>query len=48
MVFAKAGRGEDPENIQADRKDFGEDKSRADIRLQAVICALELLLPDGP
>ena len=48
VVFAKAGRGEDPENIQADRKDFGEDKSRADIRLQAVICALELLLPDGP
>ena len=48
VVFAKAGRGEDPENIQADRQDFGEDKSRADIRLQAVICALELLLPDGP
>ncbi|WP_420605231.1 CinA family protein [Novosphingopyxis sp.] len=45
VVFAKAARGDDPENIHADRKDFGEDKSRAEIRLQAVICALELLLP---
>ncbi len=45
VVFAKAERGDDPENIHADRKDFGEDKSRSEIRLQAVICALELLLP---
>ncbi len=45
VVFAKAGRGDDPDKIHADRKDFGEDKSRAEIRLQAVVCALELLLP---
>ncbi|WP_187336134.1 CinA family protein [Novosphingopyxis iocasae] len=48
VVFAKAKRGDDPEQIHADRKDFGEDKSRAEIRRQAVICALELLLPDAP
>ena len=47
VVFAKAGRGDDPDNIHADRRDFGEDKTRAEIRLQAVICALELLLPPG-
>lgn len=45
VVFAVAARGDDPEDIHADRKDFGEDKSRAEIRHQAVICALELLLP---
>lgn len=45
VVFAKAERGDDPEKILADRRDFGTDKSRAEIRLQAVICALELLLP---
>ena len=45
VVFAKAARGDDPEKIHADRKDFGEDLSRSEIRLQAVICALELLLP---
>lgn len=46
VVFAKAEKGRDTDDVIADRKNFGEDKSRADIRLQAVLVALELLLPD--
>jgi nicotinamide-nucleotide amidase len=44
VVFARAVRGEDPKAVIADRKDFG-DLGRSEIRRQAVICALELLLP---
>jgi nicotinamide-nucleotide amidase len=44
VVFARAVRGEDPKAVVADRKDFG-DLGRSEIRRQAVICALELLLP---
>ncbi|WP_174280033.1 CinA family protein [Sphingomonas bacterium] len=44
VVFACARRGGDPADIQADRKDFG-DQGRGGIRLQAALCALELLLP---
>ena len=47
VVFAKAEKGKDPEDVVADRKNFGADKSRADIRLQAALVALELLLPEG-
>ena len=46
VVFAKAEKGKNIEDVVADRHDFGADKSRADIRLQAALVALELLLPD--
>jgi nicotinamide-nucleotide amidase len=45
VVFAVAEKGKDPEEMTADRKDFGSDKSRADIRAYATLHALELLLP---
>ncbi len=44
VVFARARRGADPEEIVADRKDFG-DLGRGGVRLQAALCALELLMP---
>jgi len=44
VVFARAERGGDPADVHADRKDFG-DLGRGGIRLQAALCALELLLP---
>ena len=45
VVFAVAERGKDPEDMIADRKNFGADKSRAEIRTFAALHALELLLP---
>jgi nicotinamide-nucleotide amidase len=45
VVFARAIRGEDPNAIKADRKQFN-DEGRGGVRLQAALCALELLLPD--
>ncbi|MEP7350392.1 MAG: CinA family protein [Sphingorhabdus sp.] len=45
VVFAVAEKDKDPEDMIADRKDFGSDKSRAEIRTIAVLYALELLLP---
>ncbi|QJB68218.1 CinA family protein [Parasphingorhabdus halotolerans] len=48
VVFAKAEKGKDPEDVAADRKNFGADKTRAEIRLQAALVALELLLPVAP
>jgi nicotinamide-nucleotide amidase len=47
VVFARAERHADPDKIVADRKEFG-DLGRAGVRLQAALCALELLLPDSP
>ena len=44
VVFARAVRGQDPADVHADRKEFG-DIGRGGIRLQAALCALELLLP---
>lgn len=44
VVFARAERGADPGNVVADRKDFG-DLGRGGVRLQAALCALELLMP---
>jgi nicotinamide-nucleotide amidase len=44
VVFARAQRDADPGEIVADRKEFG-DLGRAGVRLQAALCALELLLP---
>jgi nicotinamide-nucleotide amidase len=45
VVFARAVRGADPDDVVADMKMFG-DLGRGEIRLQAVRCALELLLPE--
>lgn len=45
VVFAKAERGEDPEAVSAEMKVFETAKTRAEVRLQAALVALELLLP---
>jgi nicotinamide-nucleotide amidase len=45
VVFAFAERGKDPEQVVADKIEFGSDKSRADIRMAATLHALQLLLP---
>ena len=44
VVFAVAERGGDPQHANASRRNFG-DLGRGGIRLQAALCALELLLP---
>jgi nicotinamide-nucleotide amidase len=44
VVFARARRGADPKEIVADQKDFGN-LGRGGVRLQAALCALELLMP---
>jgi len=44
VVFALAKAGDDPEDAITDQREFG-DLGRAGIRLQAALCALELLLP---
>jgi len=45
VVFARAERGEDPEAVNAELKVFETAKTRAEVRLQAALVALELLLP---
>ncbi|HEX8525825.1 CinA family protein [Allosphingosinicella sp.] len=47
VVFARARRGADPREILADQRAFG-DLGRGGIRLQAALCALELLMPVEP
>ena len=44
VVFARAERDADPAKIVADQKFFNE-KTRSGVRLQAALCALELLMP---
>jgi nicotinamide-nucleotide amidase len=44
VVFARARRGADPDEVVADRREFG-DLGRGGVRIQAALCALELLLP---
>ncbi|WP_454280762.1 CinA family protein [Sphingomonas sp. Marseille-Q8236] len=44
VVFAQALRNGDPEDVKAERHEFG-DIGRGAIRLQAALLALELLLP---
>jgi nicotinamide-nucleotide amidase len=43
VVFAKVVKGGDPEAVMADTKLFDAAGGRAGIRLQAALCALELL-----
>ena len=47
VVFARAERDANPKEIVADTKKF-ENDGRGGIRLQAALCALELLLPEAP
>lgn len=44
VVFARAERSADPAKIVADQKFFDE-KTRSGVRLQAALCALDLLMP---
>lgn len=44
VIFARARRGADPKEVMADSRHFG-DLGRGGIRLQAALCALELLMP---
>jgi nicotinamide-nucleotide amidase len=44
VVFARARRGDNPKDVMADTKAFG-DLGRGGVRLQAALCALDLLMP---
>ena len=44
VVFARAERGGDPNDIVTDSR-FFKNEDRSGVRLQAALCALELLLP---
>jgi nicotinamide-nucleotide amidase len=44
VVFARAERDADPAKIVADQKLFNGE-TRSGVRLQAALCALELLMP---
>lgn len=44
VVFARAERDADPARIVADQKQFDETE-RSGVRLQAALCALDLLMP---
>ena len=46
VVFARAEKGADPGEVVADSKDFG-DLGRGGVRLQAALCALDLLMPSA-
>lgn len=45
VVFALAERDADPGRIVADQKLFDASEGRSGVRLQATLCALELLMP---
>ena len=47
VIFARAERDAPPDKIKAERREFG-DLGRGGVRLQAALCALELLMPEGP
>lgn len=47
VVFARAERGASPDTVIADMRHFDND-GRGGVRLQAALCALDLLLPDSP
>jgi nicotinamide-nucleotide amidase len=46
VVFGRADKGAKVDDIVADKKQFG-DLGRGGVRLQAALCALELLMPDA-
>lgn len=46
VVFARAVKGGDPDDIMAEKHKFG-DLGRGGVRRQATLCALELLMPPG-
>ena len=46
VVFARAERDAPPDKIKAERREFG-DLGRGGVRLQAALCALELLMPEA-
>ncbi|MGE4324213.1 MAG: CinA family protein [Sphingobium sp.] len=46
VVFARAERGASPDKIVADMRHF-DNEGRGGVRLQAALCALELLLPES-
>lgn len=46
VVFARATRNGDPDEVVADLREFG-DLGRAEVRRKAALCALELLMPDA-
>ena len=46
VVFARAVKGGDPDTVVADVRQFG-DLGRSEIRRQAALVALELLMPDA-
>lgn len=47
VVFARALKGQDPADVHAIKREFGN-LGRGGVRLQAALCALELLLPPSP
>ena len=47
VVFARAEKDANPDVVVADTREFG-DIGRGGVRLQAALCALELLLPGDP
>ncbi|HEX8579625.1 MAG TPA: CinA family protein [Allosphingosinicella sp.] len=47
VIFARGRRGGDPKDVMADSRAFG-DLGRGGVRLQAALCALELLMPSDP
>ena len=46
VVFARAIKGGNPDDIFSDKQRF-DDNGRGGVRLQAALCALELLMPEG-
>lgn len=44
VVFARAEKGADPQHVVADARHF-DNNGRGGVRLQAALCALELLVP---
>jgi nicotinamide-nucleotide amidase len=46
VFFARARKGADPDEIVADKQEFGN-LGRGGVRLQAALCALELLMPSS-
>ncbi len=47
VIFARAVKGGNSEDIVAEKRHF-DDNGRGGVRLQAALCALELLMPSDP